>query len=170
MSNTTDTKQQSNTPQPSPSGFTPAFTRIQQAENFDCAFACIAMLCNKTLSDIKEVASAKFKHPKYGPYWVNETLIASLLAQHKLVATVYKVVEAEPLPDVAILLVDYDAELELGRHVLFHRGVVSDSKGGTTSKEYVVDPAYWIPADQQVRTTWRSLKPAWYIGVHPMKA
>ena len=151
-------------------GFKPAFARVQQAENFDCVFACIAMLCDKTLAEVKEVAITKFKHPRHGPYWVTESQIALLLAHYKFVSTVYKAIETKPLPEIAILLVDYDAELEIGRHALFNRGSVVDTKGVALTKEYVIDPAHWIAPEQQVRVTWQSLNPAWFIGIHRMKS
>lgn len=155
-----------------PASFKPAFTRIQQSGDFDCAFACIAMLTNKPLAEIKQQAIDKFRHPKHGPYWISETLISSLLASHKLVATVYKEY-AEPLPvlpDVAILMVDYEPVTEVGRHVIFHRGVLTDGKGAQSKLEYVIDPAYWADASNHVRSDWKALKPAWYIGVTQMKA
>jgi hypothetical protein len=36
--------------------------------------------------------------------------------------------------------------------------------------EYVIDPAYWADGSNQVRSDWKALKPAWYIGVTQMKA
>jgi hypothetical protein len=153
-----------------PAGFKPAFTRIQQEGDFDCIFACIAMLTKTNLKDVRQLAVDKFKLPKHGPYWVSETLIASLLAHHRLVATVYKEYDSNPLPDVAILMVDYDEETEMGRHALFHRASIPDTQGGIARQEYVVDPAYWVEPQKQLRADWKALKPAYWIGVHPMAA
>ena len=151
-----------------PTGFKPAFTRVAQEESYDCIFACMAMLTNTTLKDIKKLAVEKFKHPKNGPFWVSEVKIASILAHHSLVATVYKEFDSNPVPDVAILMIDYDPESELGRHVLFHRASVPDTKGGIARVEYVIDPAYWLEPTKHVHADWKALKPAWWIGVHPM--
>jgi hypothetical protein len=153
-----------------PAGFKPAFTRVQQYGDFDCIFACIAMLTKTTLKEVKQVAVEKFMHPKHGPCWVSETLIASLLAHYKLVATVYKQYDSNPVPDVAILMVDYDDASEVGRHVLFHRASIPDTQGGIARVEYIVDPAYWLEPVKQIRPDWKALKPAWWIGVHPMAA
>lgn len=153
-----------------PAGFKPAFTRIQQEGDFDCIFACIAMLTKTSIKDVRQLAVEKFRLPKNGPYWVSETLIASLLAHYRLVATVYKEYDSNPLPDVAILMVDYDEETEMGRHVLFHRASIPDTQGGIARQEYIVDPAYWIETQKQLRADWKALKPAYLIGVHPMAA
>ena len=59
--------------------FKPAFTRVQQTDDCNCAFACIAMLAGKTLDEVRQIAIDKFKHPKHGPYWIGEDLIAKLL-------------------------------------------------------------------------------------------
>ena len=40
--------------------FQPAFTRVQQTEYNDCAFACIAMLSGKTIAEVRQVAIEKF--------------------------------------------------------------------------------------------------------------
>ena len=151
-----------------PTGFKPAYTRIAQDESFDCIFACMAMLTNTTLKDIKKLAVEKFKHPKHGPFWVSETMIASILAHHGLVATVWKEFDSNPLPDIAILMIDYDVESEVGRNVLFHRASTPDTKGAIARVEYVIDPAYWLEPTKHVHADWKALKPAWWIGVHPM--
>jgi hypothetical protein len=153
-----------------PAGFKPAFNRVQQEGDFDCIFACIAMLTKTTLKEVKQLAVDKFKHPKHGPYWVSETTIAAILAHHRLVATVYKEYDSNPIPDVAILMVDYNPETEIGRHVLFHRAGIPDTQGGIARMEYIVDPAYWIEPSKHVHEGWKALKPAWWIGVHPMAA
>ena len=41
--------------------FQPAFTRVQQTEYNDCAFACIAMLAGKTIAEVRQVAIEKFR-------------------------------------------------------------------------------------------------------------
>jgi hypothetical protein len=152
-----------------PTAFTPVFKRVAQSCEFDDAFACIAMLTGKTIPEIRQLAIDKFKHPKNGPYWINEALICNLLAHYKLLGTVYKEF-AEPLPDVCILMIDYVEATEIGRHVLYHKGMFPDGKGGQAQLDYIIDPAYWIPAERQINGDWKALKPAWYIGVSQMKA
>lgn len=147
-----------------PLGFQPLFKRVEQSGDFDCIFACIAMLASKPLAEVRKVAADVAKIPLQGPFWVTEDAIAKLLAHYGLVSTVYKIVNTiAELPDVAILLVEYDFETEIGRHVVFHR-LKADSK---KTIEYVLDPGYWIDANQQIRTDLKGLQAAWYIGVSP---
>ena len=67
------------------------------------------------------------------------------------------------MPDLCLVLVDYDAEWEVGRYAVFHR-----AKGSHDAKslEYVIDPT--ASPDRVVRTDLSVLVPSWYIGVHPM--
>ncbi len=149
-----------------PLSFQPAFTRIQQTEYNDCAFACIAMLAGKTIAEVRQVAIEKFKHPKHGPYWLDEAMISKLLTHYGWVGTVYKEgTGISSLPDTAIGMVEYNAETEIGRHVLFHRFT---PQGAKQPVEYIIDPAFWIEEKQQVRTDIKGFPIAWYIGVHPM--
>ena len=102
--------------------FKPAFTRVQQTDDCNCAFACIAMLTSKTLEEVRQVAIDKFKHPKHGPYWIGEDMIAKLLTHFGWVGTVFKASTGlASLPDTAIAMVDYNPDTEIGRHVLFNR-------------------------------------------------
>jgi len=146
--------------------FQPAFARVQQSGDFDDAFACIAMIAGKPLDEIRQMAIKKFLHPVHGPYWITADLIAGLLAQNGFVATVYKEAgKMADLPDLALAMVDYDPDAEIGRHTLFHRAKAShDPK---TVIAYMIDPAYWIDAKEQVRTDFKN-PPVWYIGVHAM--
>ncbi len=149
-------------------GFQPAFNRVAQSSEFDCAFACIAMISGKKdLADVKAAAVANFKFPRTGPYWIDQDLICKLFANFGYVATVYKeTTTISELPDVAVLMVDYNPETEIGRHVLFYR------QRGAISKpplEVIIDPAYWIEPAKQIRTDVKGLPSAYFIGVHPMK-
>ena len=119
--------------------FQPAFKRIAQQDRHDDTFAVVAMLTGKTLDSILRQAEG-LGLPKTGPYflWIDGDLIAKLLAAHGLVATVWKESKSfTDLPDVAIAMVDYDADWEVGRCVLFHRMKSADGK---TIQPYVVDP------------------------------
>jgi hypothetical protein len=152
---------------PSPAqGIQPAFKRVQQSDDFDCWAACIATIAGKSLDDIRKVAVEKFKLPAHGPYWVTQELIAKLCTHYGLVATIYKEVDKlADIADVSICLVDYDADTEIGRHVVF----VRDKRNPKQTIEYMIDPAYWIEAPQHVRNDFKTVAPAWFIGVHLMK-
>lgn len=142
----------------------PAFKRVQQSNDFDCAFACIATIAGKSLEEVREAAITDFGHPKHGPFWITEELICKLYARFGFVASIYKeCTSMTHLPGVCTLLVEYDPVTEVGRHVVY----VCDKRQKPTV-EYVIDPAYWIDESLHVRTDVKSLKPAWYISVHPM--
>ena len=148
-------------------GFQPAFTRVAQSESCDCAFACISIIANKSLADVKETAVKQFKFPRHGLYWIGEDLICKLFAHFGYVATIYKeTTTISELPDVCLLMVDYDDETEIGRHVLFVR---QRGSAGKATVEYIIDPAPWVTPDKQIRTDVKGLPSAYYIGVHPMK-
>lgn len=133
-------------------GFQPAFARVAQNGDFDCSFACIASITGKPLAEVRELAVNRFKHPAHGPYWITEDLIAGLLAHYGWVTTVYKEVsKLADVPDLAILMVDYDPDKEIGRHVLFHRASASHTPKTTIA--YVIDPAYWIETPEHVELT-----------------
>jgi hypothetical protein len=150
-----------------PTTFTPAFPFVAQTNDFDDVFACAAMLSGKTIEQVREIAIAKTRHPAHGPYYVGETQIATLLAQLGFVATVYKELSrAADIPDVALILVDLNADMEVGRHILFHRASASHSSG--TTIEYALDPAPWCKPAERVRTNFKNIAGHWAIGIHAM--
>ena len=150
-----------------PTTFTPAFQFVAQTNEFDDVFACAAMLSGKKIEEVREIAIAKTKHPAHGPYYLGETHIARLLAQLGFVATVYKdVSRAADIPDVAFLMVDFNADMEVGRHILFHRAKATHAPG--TTIEYALDPAPWCKPADRVRTTFKSVAGTWAIGIHAM--
>ena len=150
-----------------PEGFVSPFKRVPQEDRFDDALACVAILTGKSLADVRKLAE-QLGLPKTGPYWVDNDMVAKLLMNlGSLVASNYKeFASIDALPDVAILLVDYDETTEVGRHVVWHH-----IRGTKTQQafHYVIDPASWIPEQQQVTTEFSHLKPAWYIEVTASK-
>ena len=151
-----------------PAGFTPPFKLIPQLDRFDDLLACVAILTGKSLADVRKQAE-QFGLPKTGPYWVDIDMTAKLLMNlGSLVATNYKECPSlAALPDVAILLIDYDEDTEIGRHVIWHhiRGTKDQP-----AFSYVIDPALHISASQQMTTEFGHLKPAWYVEVTVAKA
>lgn len=145
----------------------PVFDRVQQTGTHDCIFACVAMIAGKSLEEVMSIAISDLKHPRHGPFWpLVEEEIATLLAKFSLVGSVYKQITKGivDIPAVAIVIVDYNEESELGRHAVFIR----DSSNMKAVKEYIIDPASWISTDLHVRNDFKNIGPAWYIGVHPM--
>lgn len=149
-------------------GFQPAFKRVAQTNDFDCWLACIAMIVNRPLDEVRKVAVDRFKLPKNGPYsFMDDGLIAKLFAHWSFTATVWKESTGiASLPDVCIGLVAYDPETEIGRHVLFVR---QKDATGKIAQEYIIDPAYWIDPSQHVRTDIKGFPISWHIGITPMK-
>ena len=153
-----------------PTSFQPAFKRIGQQDRHDDAICVIAMLSGKTTDAIIRQAEG-LGLPKVGPYhaWIDGDMIAKLLAGNGLVATVWKECTSyKDLPEVAIVMVDYDADWEVGRCVLYHRNTSSDGK---TAQPYVVDPYPHTDTKLHLRvgtTDLNGLPPSWYIGVTQM--
>ena len=148
-----------------PPGYVSPFKRVQMEERIDDALACVAILTNQSLADIKKLA---YQHgfPEHGPAWLGTELIAVLLYQHGLVGSEYKQVDSlSAMPDVAILLANYNPATEIGRHVVWHhvRGTPDQ-----TAFHYVIDPAGWIDPKHHVTTDFKHLKlekPIYYIEV-----
>ncbi|WP_138514546.1 hypothetical protein [Rhodoferax bucti] len=151
-----------------PSNFQPHFKRVAAGEDRHADVYCViaSLVGNaKTLDDIRKQAET-LGVPKTGPYYpyIDGDLIAKLLAGYGLVATVWKESkDFKDLPDVAIAMVDYDADWEVGRCVVFHRMRSADGK---TAQSYCVDSSAGKPA---VTTDLTGLIPSWYIGVTQMQ-
>lgn len=146
----------------------PAFARIPQTDAFDCWAACVATLVSRPLVEIKAIANERFGLPKNGPYqFMDDELIAKLLAHWSLTATIWKESAGiSSLPDVAIGLVEYNPQTEIGRHVVFVR---QRNEAGKIVQEYIIDPAYWIDPSQHLRDA-KGFPISWHIGVHQMKS
>jgi len=149
----------------SAAGFQPAFKPVTTKDRHACALATIATLASTTLEDVWQKAE-ELGLPKNGPYVhvIDGDFLAALLAKYSWVATVWKEWEKpSQLPDLCIVLADYDADWEVGRYAVFHR-----AKGSHDAKfvEYVIDPT--ASQDRVITSDLSSLTPSWYIGVHPM--
>lgn len=145
--------------------FKPPFNRVQQIDRHDDIFAVIAMLGSTTIDNVRQQAEV-FGLPKLGPYYpyIDGDLIAKLLTSRGLVGTIWKESESfKDLPEVALAMVDYDADWETGRCVLYHR-LPADHPSKVS--QYVLDPYPHADAKLHVRTDLAGLVPSWYIGVH----
>lgn len=152
--------------------FQPAFKRVAQQGRHDDTFAAIAILTGKTLDSIMRQAET-MGLPKIGPFhsYIDGDLIARICAAHGLVCTVWKECTKggyTEVPEVAIAMVSYDADWEVGRCVVYHRNTASDGK---TSQPYVVDPYPHTDSRLHLRVgtaALADLPPAWFIGVTQM--
>ena len=162
------------TPTPSKApAYLPRFKRIGQdtcKDNPHCGdflgeFACVATICGATLDDIRNLAIKAHHHPKHGAFWVTDALVQQLLAAYGWQGTEWKQVltPLAGLPDVAILLIDYDETTEIGRPVVYQRAA-SKSKP-TGFDEWIIDPAHWSAPAKQLTDDVKGYAPAWYIGV-----
>ena len=146
-----------------PQGFKSPFNRVPMKERMDDSLACIASLTGRTLEDVTKMA-IDIGLPEHGPCYVTEDMIAKLLMKAgSLVGSKYKEFQKlDLLPDVAILLVDYDEETEIGRHVVWHH------VRGTPEQQafnYIVDVAPWIAEGDHFTTAVKNYSPAFYIEV-----
>ena len=149
-------------------GFQPAFSFVgTDGDRHADGLAVVASVAGVPLKDVFKQAEA-LGMPKFGPYnhWVDSDLISSLLAGYGWASTEWKeVTSMTHLPALSICLVDYDSDWEVGRYVLVHSGVKCSHDSKTIS--YVIDPSAADP-QSQIRDI-KSMKPAWYIGMQPMK-
>lgn len=94
-------------------------------------------------------------------------MITKLLADWSLTGTVWKESTGiASLPDVCIGLIDYIPETEIGRHVIFVR---QRDDAGKVIQEWIIDSAYWIPENRQIRTDIKAIPIAWFIAITPMR-
>lgn len=148
-----------------PAGFVSPFKRVQQDCRIEDAFACCAMLCNKTLAEVNKMA-VTLGYPAHGPAWVEDNLIAAIMFNLSNLKThQYKdFVSFSALPDVCLLMVDFVESVDTGRLVLFHhvRGT-----GTQQAFSYIIDPADWIDPKHHITTSVAHLKlePSWYIEI-----
>ena len=144
-----------------PATLTP-FVRVQQRDRHEDIPACLAMLTSKSLDEVfKAMESSGL--PKTGPYhgYITETIICGVLIKSNLVATVWKECsDWTGVGDVSVVLIDYDADLEIGRCVVAMR--LRDATGKQVS-QCVIDP---YPGAAPVTTDLKQLIPSWYIGIH----
>lgn len=151
------------------STFTPAYKRIQQPTESLDGIACISMITGKPIADILKMAVEKFKlRPSNGPYFFDQERLQILLAAHGFVAGNYlEISSINDLPDLAVVWQETDADMEVGRHLLFHR--MQDSGNPKQSVAYVIDPAPQNNPAMCIRTEFADLQLTYYISVHPMK-
>lgn len=149
-------------------GFEPTFAHVStKNDRHACALACIAIVSGTTLEDVFKNAEA-LGMPKTGPYnhRLDGEFLASLGASYGWVFSVWKeVTTLGSLPELCIAMVAYDADWEVGAHVVVHRAKASHDAKMVT---YAIDPGATDPK-LKVRTDLQALAPAWYIGIHPMK-
>jgi len=130
--------------------FKTLFNRVQQPDRQDEALAEVAMLGATKLDNIRQQAEV-LGLPKRGPYYpyIDADMLAQVLMSRGLVGTIWKESkELGGLPDVAVAMVDYDADWEVGRCMLFHR-LPADNPSKVA--QCVLDPLHQIRREDESR-------------------
>ena len=152
-----------------PSGYVSPFSKnkVVMEERIDDSLACVAILTNQTLADIKEQAY-KFGLPRFGPAWVYNEMVAKLLFQHGLIGSEEKEAgDFASLPDVAILTIAWNDDMQFGRSVVWHHVRGTDTQ---QAFNYILDPASWLDEKHRITADFRHLKiepPFYYVEVTP---
>lgn len=142
---------------------TPRFTRVAQSHPFDCWAACISMIVKKSVAEVNDLAT-RTKILPFGPYWITDETIAKVLIQYGWVSTLYKPTAGitDDLPDLAIVMLGYDEQTQLGHHALAYRqrGLPSQQ-----NKVILTDPAPWKHPREHVRVLRDGDDFSWFIAV-----
>ncbi len=148
-----------------PTGFVPPFKRVPMLGTHDDLLACAAVLCGKTMEEVKKMAVTLGMRAN-GPFYMDEVLFRKILFNlSNLAVSEYKDFNSiAALPDVAVLCVDWDATSETCRHVIFHH---VKATAQIASFNYVVDVGTWIEPKQHITTDFSHLNmaPAWYLEI-----
>ncbi|MBK9444093.1 MAG: hypothetical protein IPN53_23510 [Comamonadaceae bacterium] len=138
-----------------PATYKVPYRHILAEERIDDSLACIAMVTHQTLADIKEQAF-RFGLPRNGPAWVYPDMVSKLLFQWNLVFSEEKEADSiAALPDLAILTVDWNDQMEFGRSVVW---VHIRGENDQAAFNYILDPANWVPENHRVTADFRHLK------------
>ena len=147
-----------------PAGFVSPFTRVPMQGTHDDLLACAAVLCGKTIDEVKKMAITLGMRAT-GPFFLDEKLLRKILFNlSNLAVSDYKDFKSiAALPDVCVLSVDYDKD-ETCRHVIYHhvRGTPD-----LPAFSYVIDVGNWVSPEQQITTNLSHLRlePAWYLEI-----
>ena len=142
----------------------PVIKRVAQTNDFDCAFACVAMIVRRRFKQVRQLAVDQFGLPQHGPYLcMDEALIVKLLAHWSFAATGYvPYTDIASVPDLAICMVGDHRDELIGRHVVFVR---ERDDWGQPLYEKIYDPGFWLPPTQHIRTDLEAFRFTYFIGV-----
>ena len=148
-----------------PAGYVSPFNRVPMAGTHDDLLACAAVLCGKTMEEVKKMAVTLGMRAN-GPFYVDEVLFRKILFNlSNLAVSDYKdFISIAALPALCVLCCDYAEEDDTGRHVIFHHVKATPE---IASFSYVIDVANWLDHKQHVTTDLGhlNLQPAWYLEV-----
>jgi hypothetical protein len=135
-------------------------------ENCDDLLACAAILCRKSMDDVKKMAVTLGMRAN-GPFYMDESLFRKILFNlSDLACSDYKdFTKVDALCSVAVLCGAFSKFDESCRHVVFHHVKGTDK---FQSFSYIIDPAPWIDPKFHITTDFSefSLEPqAWYMEI-----
>jgi hypothetical protein len=149
-----------------PAGFKSPFSVVTQTGSHDDLLAVVAVLTGKTLQQVFDTA-VTLGMRKFN-YYVDEVLVKKLLFNLSplTIGPCREVTSIAALPEVCILLIDYDSNSETGRTVLLHNVRAS---GQQPAFSYVVDVSNLTDPKLRVTTSFAHLnmKSAYYWEVTP---
>ena len=141
------------------------FKRVAMQGTHDDLLACAAVLCGKSMEDVKKMAITLGMRAN-GPFFMDVALFRKILFNlSNLAVSEYKDFKSlAAMPDVAVLCVDFEDVNETCRHLVFHH---VRAQPDVPSFSYVIDVAPWVGAHQQMTTDMSHLQmqPAWYLEI-----
>ena len=141
------------------------FKRVPMQGTHDDLLACAAVLCSKTMEEVKKTAVTLGMRAN-GPFYMDIALFRKILFNlSNLTCSEYKDFKSvAALPDVAVLCVDFEAVNETCRHLVFHH---VRAQPDVPSFSYVIDIANWVGAHQHMTTdlSYINMQPAWYLEI-----
>lgn len=145
-----------------PANYQPRYSRVEQSHPFDCWAACIAMVAQKTIVAVTDLA-LRAKILPVGPYWISDEAIAKILIRYGFVSTIYKATSGntDELPDLCMVLLNYDESSELGHHALMYR---ERELPTSPTRCVLINPAGWVPESERVRIL-EDGEASYYIGI-----
>jgi hypothetical protein len=147
---------------------TPAYKRVQAPSESLDGIACVSMISGKPLAEVLAAAVQQFKlRPTNGPYFIDEGRLQILLVKFGFVGkSFHKMTVINELPALAIVWQETDHDMEVGRHLLFHR--VKDFADPKKNYTYVIDPMPQTDPSLGIRTDIPALELSWYMAVAPI--
>jgi hypothetical protein len=147
-----------------PPAFKSPYTLVTQTGTHDDLLAVVATLVGKSLLDV--LSTAVTLGMRKTNYFVDDVLVKKLLfnLSNLTIGPWKEFTSFAAMPDVAILMIDYDTETETGRCVVFHhvRGTPQQP-----AFHYILDVS--MIADPTLRLTTSlahlNLKNAWFLEV-----
>ena len=147
-----------------PSGYKPEFSVVTQTGSHDDLLAVVATLSGKKLTDV--FSTAVTLGMRRFNYYVDETLVKKLLFNLSpwTIGPCREFTTIAAMPALCIWLVEYDAESETGRAVIFRHIA---GQANQPSFNYILDVSNAINESQRVTTTYAHLntKSSWYWEV-----